>query len=54
MRTLVILTAFFLVSCANGGDSLPTAGTIHTGDTVKTPRQYEEFCERDVNDVCPE
>ena len=51
---MIILIALFVVSCANSGDFLPTAGTITTGDTVKTPKQYEEFCERDEHDVCPE
>ena len=55
MRTLIIiLTALFAVSCGTGDDSPPTAGTITTGDTVETPRQYEEFCERDEHDICPE
>ena len=27
---------------------------IETGETVGTPRQYKEFCERDVDDICPE
>jgi len=53
MRTLFLaILTIFLVSCANQG--LPTAGTMETGDTVKTPRQYEEFCERDTDDLCPE
>lgn len=51
---MIILIALFVVACANTGDSLPTAGTINTGDTVKTPRQYEDFCKRDVDNVCPE
>ena len=51
---MIVLIALFVVSCANSGGSLPTAGTITTGDTVKTPKQYEEFCERDEHDVCPE
>ena len=54
MRTLLILfVAIFLVSCSNTSE-LPTAGTIETGETVGTPRQYKEFCERDVDDICPE
>jgi hypothetical protein len=53
MRTLFLtVLCVFLISCADQG--LPTAGTMETGETVKTPRQYEEFCERDVDDICPE
>lgn len=53
MRTLFLaIITMFLVSCANQG--LPSAGTMKTGEVVKTPRQYEEFCERDVDDLCPE
>lgn len=54
MRTLLILlTAIFVVSCSSTTE-LPTAGTIETGETVNNPRQYDEFCERDVDNLCPE
>lgn len=52
MRLAIIILTLFLFSCADQG--LPTAGTMETGETVKTPRQYEEFCERDVDNLCPE
>ena len=53
MKPLIILfISIMLVSCADQG--LPTAGTMETGETIKNPRQYDEFCERDVDDLCPE
>lgn len=53
MRTLFLtIFSILLISCADQG--LPVAGTIETGETVNNPRQYDEFCERDVDNICPE
>lgn len=49
LHYLIILA--ILAGCTGG---LPSADTMETGAEVSTPRQYEEFCERDVNDICPE
>ncbi len=50
LRYLFIL--LILAGCAS--NELPTAGTMNTGDEVRTPKQWEEFCERDEHDICPE
>jgi len=52
-RYILILVAAFLISCS-ATTSLPTAGTMTTGEVTSTPRQYQEFCERDTDNICPE
>ena len=49
----IFILLLILTGCA-GSNELPTAGTMDTGVEVRTPRQYEEFCERDTHDLCPE
>jgi predicted transglutaminase-like cysteine proteinase len=50
LRYLFIL--LILAGCAS--NELPTAGTMTTGDEVNAPKQWNEFCERDVHNICPE
>lgn len=52
MRLLTLCSLVLLVGCATG--ELPVAETIQTGEQVRTPPQYEEFCERDEHDICYE
>lgn len=50
--TLILWLAITQAGCT---PQLPVAETMKTGEVVKTPRQYEEFCrERDEHNICPE
>ena len=53
MKLRYLLIFLFLAACT-GSNELPTAGTMDTGAEVRTPQQWEEFCERDTHDLCPE
>lgn len=54
MKNLIlsIFLAFFLLGCADPG--IPESKTMETGEVVRTPPQYEEFCQRDTDNLCPE
>ena len=51
----LMLIVYLAVTQSGCTDTLPQGDTMKTGETVKTPKQYEEYCkERDDYNLCPE